>query len=186
MAEMYSLDQGGVKLQIRVKDCVDDAFFDTSNISSQKMIFYKPNGTSFEKTATLVEDPANPSQEITLTNIVGDGIEDTITVTVPNTALLKEGELMSISDTTNFNSTNKPITIVTSTTFTYELGTVGSTTAETSGTVTTQGEKLITYHNTSPETSIWDLTGQWEYAAELTLSTSDVAQTSQRVVAWVV
>jgi len=186
MAEMYSLGQEGVKLQISVKDCVNNSNFDTTTIALQQIVFYKPDGSTFEKTATLDVDPANPSQVITLSNIVGDGIEDTITVTIPNTALLKDGELMSISGTTNFDVTNKPITIVSTTTFTYQLGVVGSTSAEATGTVTTQGEKFITYFNTSPEESVWDLRGTWEYTAKLTLSTTDVAQLSQRKLAWVV
>jgi len=186
MAEMYSLGQEGVKLQIRVKDCVNNSDFDTSIITTQQIVFYKPNNSSFEKTATLVVDPVNPSQVITLSNIIGDGIEDTITVTIPNTALLKDGELMTISGTTNFNATNKPITIVTGTTFTYPLGAVGSTSAENAGTVTTQGEKFVTYINTPSEESIWDLVGSWQYTAKLTLSTTTVAQLSQRKIAWVV
>jgi len=185
MAVTYSLGQEGVKIKIKVTDCLTNTDFDITEITDQKIVFVKPDGSTFEKQATLDSDPANPPQVIALSNIVGDGIEDTITVTIPNTALLKDGELMSISATTNFNATNKAITITSATTFTYQLGFIGSTTPESTGTVTTQGEKLITYHNTSPEASIFDLRWEWEYTAVLTLSTGDVAQLSQRRVAWV-
>jgi len=47
-------------------------------------------------------------------------------------------------------------------------------------------EKFVQYQNTSPEASILDLIGSWEYAAEITLTSTDIAQTSQRQVFWVV
>lgn len=47
-------------------------------------------------------------------------------------------------------------------------------------------EKFVQYQNTSPEASILDLRGNWEFAAEITLTSTDIAQTSQRAVFWVV
>ena len=47
-------------------------------------------------------------------------------------------------------------------------------------------EKFVQYQNTTPETSILDLLGEWEYAAEITLVSTDTAQTSQRQIFWVV
>jgi len=108
MAVIYSLNQEGVKFRIKVIECVTDTAFDESSITDQKIIFYKPDGTRFEKQAVLVADPSNP------------------------------------------------------------------------------GTSFVQYQNTSPEESILDLIGEWEYAAEITLISTDVAQTSQRRVAWVV
>ena len=48
------------------------------------------------------------------------------------------------------------------------------------------GTSFVQYQNTSPEVSILDLRGSWEFAAEITLTSTDTAQTSQRQVFWVV
>jgi len=48
------------------------------------------------------------------------------------------------------------------------------------------GTSFVQYQNTTPEASILDLIGEWEYAAEITLNSTDTAQTSQRQVFWVV
>lgn len=48
------------------------------------------------------------------------------------------------------------------------------------------GTSFVQYQNTTPEESILDLIGSWEYAAEITLTSTDTAQTSQRQVFWVV
>ena len=93
--------------------------------------------------------------------------------------------MVSITATTNFNATTKPITIVTATTFTYRLGTVGNTTPEIAGTVTSQGEKLLNYQNTTPEASILDQVGKWEFAGRVVLTNSDGFPTSSRFVFWV-
>lgn len=186
MATIFGLNHLGATFRVKLIDCLKSADIDISDVVDQFIIFYKPNGTNFQKQATLDPDPVNPSQVIALSNIVGDGIEDKITVTIPNTALLKNGELMSITGTTNFNVNNKAITIVDATKFTYLLGSgVGSTTPEVSGTVTTQGEKLITYQNTSPEDSILDQVGKWEFAGKVELTNNDELPTSDRFVFWV-
>ncbi len=185
MATVFGLNHLGVTFRVKLKDCLKESDIDVLLISDQFIVFYRPNGTSFEKQATLEDDLTNPSQVIALSNIVGDGIEDKITVTIPNTALLKDGELMSITGTTNFNVTRKPITIVDATTFTYLLGAVGNTTPETSGSVTTQGEKLVTYQNTTPEPSILDQVGKWEFAGKVKLTNDDEFPTSDRAIFWV-
>ena len=185
MVTIFGLNHLGATFRVKLKDPLIGSDIDVLLISDQFIVFYKPDGKSFEKQATLEDDPVNPSQVIALTNIVGDGIEDKITVTIPNTALLKDGELMSITGTTNFNVTRKPITIVDGTKFTYLLGTVGNTTPETSGSVTTQGEKLVTYQNTSPEASILDTIGRWEFAAKIKLTDDDEFPTRDRGVFWV-
>ena len=108
MAILHSLDQEGVKFKVKVQDCVTDTPFDENDITDQMIVFYKPNGTRFEKQAVLVSDPLNP------------------------------------------------------------------------------GTSFVQYQNTDPEASILDLTGFWEYAAIITLTSTDIAQTSQRQVFWVV
>ncbi|MBL4817990.1 MAG: hypothetical protein JKY15_01985 [Deltaproteobacteria bacterium] len=185
MVKYYSLNHLNATFPVKLKISTSKADFNLSLISDQFITFLKPDGTTFEKQANLEVDSVNPSQAISLSNIVGDGIEDKITVTVPNTALLKTGELMSITGTSNFNVTNKPITIVTATTFTYQLGSVGSVSAENSGTVTTQGEKKIVYQNTDPESSILDVHGPWEYGARVVLTNGDGFTTRDRSIFWV-
>ena len=187
MAVIFALNHLGATFSSKMRNFTKDADIDTSLISDQFIVFVKPDGTSFEKQATIEADEINPSQVITnLSAIVGDGIEDVITVTIPATNLLKDGELMSVTSTTNFNVTNKPITIVNATTFTYKLGSgVGSTDSESSGTITTQGEKKITYQNTDPELSILDELGRWQWFARIVLTNNDVLPTRDRAIFWV-
>lgn len=186
MATKFGLNHLGATFKVKLVDCLKSSDIDISNINDQFIVFYKPEGKSFEKQATLEDDLTNPSQIIALTNIVGDGIEDKITVTIANTNVLKNGELMSITGTTNFNVTNKPITIVDGTKFTYLLGSVGNTTPEVAGTVTTQGEKELQYINSAPElVSILDEVGKWEFAGRVELTNNDDIPTSDRFVFWV-
>ena len=185
MATIFALNHKNATFSAKIRNIVQDADFDTSLITDQFIVFYKPDGTSFEKQATIEADEINPSQVIALSNIVGDGIEDVITVTITATNLLKDGELMSISGTTNFNVTNKPITIVDATKFTYKLGSPGNVSAESTGNVTTQGEKLVTYQNTDPEASILDKLGRWQFAARVVLANSDSIPTRDRAIFWV-
>ena len=107
MATIFSLDQEGVKIKVKIVDCITDTAFKTTDIMDQFIVFYKPDGTKFEKQGVLVTDTENPT------------------------------------------------------------------------------ESFIQYHNTSPEDSIFDLVGQWEYAGKIELMSQDVAQTSQRKVFWV-
>lgn len=108
VCDQYSLDQLGVKFEVKLIDCESDTPFDTGDIVSQTIVFYKPDGTKFSKVATLVEDlPDNP------------------------------------------------------------------------------GEFLIQYINTTPEESILDLIGSWEYAGAAILTTGDNLQSSQRKIFWV-
>ncbi len=107
MVTTFSLDQEAVTFQIKVTDCTDDDIFDVSEVTSQNMIFYKPDGTVLTKTATLVEDTANA------------------------------------------------------------------------------GEFFVTY-TTSSSDSILDLTGEWEWQAQLIFTSGDIAGTSEKQVGWVV
>ena len=58
MATIFALNHLGAKFQVKLTDCVTDNNIDVSSVVEQSIIFYKPNGTSFEKSATLEEEPA--------------------------------------------------------------------------------------------------------------------------------
>jgi len=62
MVVTYSIDQQAVKIKIKATDCTDDTAFDVSDVASQKIIFYKPDGTEIEKDAIMVEDTANSGE----------------------------------------------------------------------------------------------------------------------------
>ncbi len=47
------------------------------------------------------------------------------------------------------------------------------------------GEFYVQYTNSASD-SILDLTGEWEYAAQLTFTSGDKSRTSEKQVAWVV
>jgi len=57
MATIFSLNHLGAKFQVKLVDCVTDVNIDVSLVTEQFIVFYKPDGTRFEKTATLIEDP---------------------------------------------------------------------------------------------------------------------------------
>lgn len=183
MAISFALNQSNIEFQVKLTDCGNEAIRDISNIAEQRIGFIKPDGIQFDKVATLAADPENPSQVIPITNIVGNGIDGTITVTIANTDILQEGEIVSISATTNFNVTNVPLSIINGTTFSYNLGTVGDVTPESSGTATTQGEFLITFINTAPETTpLLDLVGTWHYFAKVKQTDNGEFATSEAVI----
>ncbi len=58
MATTFALDHLGAKFQVKLVDCVDDSNIDVSNVTEQFIVFRKSDGTNFEKTAILVEEPA--------------------------------------------------------------------------------------------------------------------------------
>ncbi len=183
MAIILTLNQSNVPFAVKLTDCGDGSIRNVSNIADQRIGFIKTNGLQFDKPATLVADPENPSQVIAISNIVGNGIDGTIIVTIPNTNILKNGEIVSISGTTNFDVTNVPLSIIDITTFSYTLGVVGNTTPESTGTATTQGEFLITFINTAPETTpLLDLVGLWEYFGKVKQADSGEFATSESVV----
>jgi len=183
MAITLTLNQSNVPFAVKLTDCGDGSIRDISNIDEQRIGFIKPDGIQFDKVATLEADPENPSQVITISNIVGNGIDGTIVVTISNTNILKEGEIVSISGTTNFDVTDVPLSIINGTTFSYNLGTVGNVTPESTGTATTQGEFLITFINLAPETTpLLDLVGTWHYFAKVKQTDSGVFATSQAVI----
>lgn len=59
MATTFALNHFGAKFQVKLTDCVSGVDIDTSDVAEQFIVFYKPDGTRFEKTATLVEEPAS-------------------------------------------------------------------------------------------------------------------------------
>ncbi len=187
MAIILSLNQSNIPFAVKLTDCGDGSIRDISNISEQRIGFIKPDGTQFDQVALLPADPENPSQVIPITNIVGNGIDGIIIVTIANTDILKDGEIVSISATTNFNVTNVPLSIIDGTTFSYNLGTVGNATPETTGTATTQGEFLITFTNVAPETTpLLDLVGMWHYFGKVKQTDDGEFATSQAVIFHVV
>lgn len=71
MAIIFALNHLGVGFQVKLTDCVDDTNFDVSSVVEQFIVFYKPDGTRFEKTATLEEEPAASGDFfITYTNTI--------------------------------------------------------------------------------------------------------------------
>ena len=69
MATIFALNHLGAKFQVKLVDCVTDNNINTSDVAEQFIVFYKPDGTRFEKTATLVEEPlASGNFFITYTN----------------------------------------------------------------------------------------------------------------------
>lgn len=69
MATIFALDHLGAKFQVKLTDCVSGVNIDTADVVEQFIVFYKPNGTKFEKTATLVEEPPSSGNFfITYTN----------------------------------------------------------------------------------------------------------------------
>jgi len=75
MATRFKLNDLGAKFQVKLGDCINGDI-DVSDITELFIVFRKPNGIRFEKTATLEADPENLSQAISITNIVGNGNDD--------------------------------------------------------------------------------------------------------------
>lgn len=83
-----------------------------------------------------------PVLSLSITSIVGTGIDNIITVTVPDTSQLASGDKVSIIGTINFEVGDAIITVTGGTTFTYDLGSVGSATPEATGIVERGNLKL--------------------------------------------
>lgn len=61
MAIEFSLGQRGTTWRVKLTDCITELPFDISDVASQSIVFYDPNGNSFSKAGTLEEDlPDNP------------------------------------------------------------------------------------------------------------------------------
>lgn len=59
MAVQFALNHFGAKFQAKLVDCISDDNIDVSDVAEQKIVFYKPDGTILEKTATLIEEPVS-------------------------------------------------------------------------------------------------------------------------------
>ena len=57
MATSFALDHFGAKFQVKLTDCVSEDNIDVSDVIEQFIVFYKPDGTRSEKTATLEVEP---------------------------------------------------------------------------------------------------------------------------------
>jgi len=77
-----------------------------------------------------------------ISNIVGTGVDNIITVTTSAVHGLSTGAKVNILGTTNFDVQNKSITVTSTTIYTYDLGSTGSATPETSG--TSQSGNIVT------------------------------------------
>ena len=62
MALIFTLNQQGTKFKVKVSDCTTSTVIDQANITDQKIIFYKPDGTRIEKDAVLEVDPQIPEE----------------------------------------------------------------------------------------------------------------------------
>lgn len=79
MAIRFSLDQEGVLFKVKVTDCTQGIVIDKDTITDQKIVFYKPSGTRFEKGAVLVVDPSNPTESfVQYQDPIGTSILDRI------------------------------------------------------------------------------------------------------------
>ncbi len=193
MATSFALDHLGAKFEVKITDCNNGANFDHTTIIEQSIVFTKPNGTKFEKPATLENDPENPPLDATIQSIIGTGFDEKVTVTlaVGDADFFTVGDLITIVGSGLYDAVNRPvIEIIGNTTVIYDLGAISDNIGQDSGTIVTQQEKLVTYINgadgTPAETeSILDLIGNWEYAGKVRLTNNDEFQTSERFVFWV-
>lgn len=62
MAIIFTLNQEGILIKVKVTDCNNGNALDKNNISDQFMIFFKPDGTELRLQATLVTDPQTPAE----------------------------------------------------------------------------------------------------------------------------
>ena len=63
MAKIVSLNNNAGLFQAKIIDCQAVQPFDLSDVINQFIVFYKPDGITFEKQGVLVEDlPDNPGE----------------------------------------------------------------------------------------------------------------------------
>lgn len=62
MALTFSLNQQGALFKVKVTDCTTNTAITPADISDQKIIIYKPDGTRIVKQAVLVVDPLIPAE----------------------------------------------------------------------------------------------------------------------------
>jgi len=78
MATKFALYAEGTIFKVKVTDCTNGKAFDRKQIESQKIVFYKQDGTRFTEDAELVEDPENPSESYIEFQDTGESILDQI------------------------------------------------------------------------------------------------------------
>lgn len=99
----------------------DLQFIDGAAFAGQSLIFQGTNQLSINlKNATILSAPT----------VVGDGVTQIITVTTAQAHGFSIGEIIEVSNTTTFDRRAVVLSVPTSTTFTYDLGSVGSTTPD--------------------------------------------------------
>jgi len=126
-----------------------DDFLDTI-LPGGDVLFYQ------EQLIQTVNKPITlrPRLEKNIVSISGDGATNIITVEVADTSQLTDGDKVNIIGTLNYDLNSAVITILNSTEFTYDLGSVGSATIETVGLVergnieTIDGNDLVCVENT--------------------------------------
>jgi len=101
-------------------------FFDGALFNGQQLVYQVTN-----QTIQVIKNGVFKN----ISNIVGNDTDNIITVTIDDTSLLVTGDTVNINSTTTFDIDDAIITITGSTTFTYDLGSIGSSTPGTSGTV---------------------------------------------------
>ena len=57
MATKFALNFLGGRFRVKLVDCLTGLNVNVGSVVSQEIVFYRPDGTNFAKTATLVEDP---------------------------------------------------------------------------------------------------------------------------------
>ena len=107
MADKFALNFLGARFRVKLVDCLTGLNVNVASVVSQNIVFYRPDGTSFAKVATLVEDPIS------------------------------------------------------------------------------SGNFFINYLNTTPEKSILDQVGDWEFAGRVTLASGDSFDSAERKIIWV-
>lgn len=69
---VFSLNQEGATFKVKVIDIVEGVAFDPALFESQRIVFYKPDGTRFEEDAMLVVDTENPTESFVIYQNTGE------------------------------------------------------------------------------------------------------------------
>lgn len=78
MATTFALNHLGVTFRAKLVDCVSGKNINLGTVAEQFIVFYKPDGTRFEKTATIVNLDANDFISYTNTTPETESILDLI------------------------------------------------------------------------------------------------------------
>ncbi len=94
MATRIALNQEGVLFQVKVIDCVTDSTIDTNSFQSQRIVFYKPDGTRFEEDAVIngeFIEFQQPSGEDSILDLIGSW-QYSAEVTLQNTNVVETSQ----------------------------------------------------------------------------------------------